>query len=68
MNEHFKCRSELEGKYSYIDDYFKESCDMSYSKAIELCQKGKEVHEKLNNTLPLIKIQEKKLPREGNQT
>jgi len=49
MNEHFKCRSELETKYPYIDDYFKESCGMSYRKAIELRQKCKEIQEKLKN-------------------
>ena len=49
MNEHFKCSSELEAKYTYIDDYFKESCGMSYHKAVELCQKGKEIQEKLKN-------------------
>lgn len=49
MNEHFKCRSELEAKYTYIDDYFKESCGMSYGKATELCQKCKEVQEKIKN-------------------
>lgn len=38
FNEHFKCSSELEEKYTYIDDYFKESCGMSYSKAVELCK------------------------------
>ena len=51
FNEHFKCRSELEGKYTYIDDYFKESCGMSYGKATELCQKGKEIQE-YKKTLP----------------
>ena len=49
FNEHFKCSSELEAKYTYIDDYFKESCGMSYRKAIELRQKCKEVQK---NTLP----------------
>ena len=48
FNEHFKCSSELEAKYTYIDDYFKESCGMSYRKAIELRQKCKEVQK---NTL-----------------
>lgn len=49
MNEHFKCRSELEGKYAFIDTFFIESCGMSYRKAIELRQKCKEIHEKLKN-------------------
>lgn len=49
MNEHFKYASELKDKYSFIDTYFKESCGMSYKKAVELCNKGKEVHEKIKN-------------------
>lgn len=49
MNEHFKCRSELEGKYAFIDTFFIESCGMSYHKAIELRQKYKEIHEKIKN-------------------
>lgn len=49
MNEHFKCRSELEGKYAFIDTFFIESCGMSYRKAIELRQKCKEIQEKLKN-------------------
>lgn len=49
MNEHFKCRSELEGKYAFIDTFFIESCGMSYRKAIELRQKYKEIHEKIKD-------------------
>lgn len=49
MNKKFKYESELHGNYQYIDTYFKESCGMSYLKAVELCHKGKEVHEKIQN-------------------
>ena len=49
FNEHFKCSSELKAKYAFIDTYFKESCGMSYRKAIELRQKCKEVQEKIKN-------------------
>lgn len=49
MNKHFRYASELEGKYPNIDTYFKESCGMSYLEAVELCNKGKEVHEKIND-------------------
>lgn len=49
MNKQFKYTSDLKDKYSFIDTYFKESCGMSYKKAVELCLKGKEVHEKIKD-------------------
>ena len=49
MNKKFKYPSELEDKYSDIDTFFKESCGMPYLKAIELCNKGKEINEKIKD-------------------
>lgn len=49
MNEHFNDESDLENKYSFIDTYFKESCGMSYKEAVIICNKCKEVHEKIKN-------------------
>lgn len=49
MNKKFKYVTDLKDKYSFIDTYFKESCGMSYKKAVELCLKGKEVHEKIKD-------------------
>ena len=47
MNKKFKYTTDLIGKYSDIDTFFKESCGMSYKKAVELCLKGKEINEKI---------------------
>ena len=49
MNKKFKYESYLEGQYEYIDTFFKESCGMSYMEAVELCQKGKEINEKIKD-------------------
>ena len=48
MNEHYT-QSQLYGLYTDIDNILREACGMSYGKAIELCQKGKEINEKLKN-------------------
>lgn len=49
MNKKFKYVTDLKDKYSFIDTYFKESCGMSYKEAVDLCHKGKEVHEKIKD-------------------
>lgn len=48
MNEHYT-KSQLYGLYTDIDNILREACGMSYGKAIELCQKCKEINEKLKN-------------------
>ena len=48
MNEHYT-QSQLDGLYTDIDSILREACGMNYGKAIELCQKGKEVHEKIKD-------------------
>lgn len=49
MNKKFKYTTDLIGKYSNIDTFFKESCGMSYKKAVDLCNKGKEINEKIKD-------------------
>lgn len=48
VNEHYT-QSQLDGMYTDIDNILREACGMSYGKAIELCQKCKEINEKLKN-------------------
>lgn len=49
MRKKFKYETDLQGKYEYIDTFFKESCGMSYIEAVELCKKGKEINEKIKD-------------------